>query len=80
LSYLKQFPHDSIKIDRSFVSRVAVSADDEAIIRMAHALSLTTVAEGLETRAQQRLLTDLGSQYSQGYPSRAMPPVEVGRT
>ena len=54
LAYLKRFPVDTIKIDRSFIQGVPGDGDDstltQAIIAMAHSLRLQTVAEGVETR------------------------------
>ena len=60
LSRLKRFPLDVLKIDRSFVSGVDSNADDRAIVKatidMAHAVGLTVVAEGVETREQEERL------------------------
>lgn len=71
LSHLKRFDIDYVKIDHSFVSQL--ESDDgelalcEAIIVMAHKLGLKVVAEGVETKAQCRLLADAGCDYAQGY-------------
>jgi diguanylate cyclase (GGDEF)-like protein len=72
LSYLKRFPVDHVKIDRSFVE--GLDGDDSseeslvaAIIAMARAMGMTTVAEGVETRAQAARLRDLGADRAQGY-------------
>lgn len=78
LSYLKKFELDGLKIDRSFVSALASSSSDqaivEAIIAMAHKLGLTVVAEGVETQAQCDLLREAGCDYAQGYLfARPMP-------
>ncbi len=71
LSRLKHFPIDVLKIDRSFISGVHSNADDRAIVKatidMAHALSLTVVAEGVETREQERYLCASGCARAQGY-------------
>ena len=71
LSYLRRFPVDLLKIDRSFVSGIVGSTEDEAIVRgvieMAHALGLKTVAEGVEEPAQRELLLGLGCDMGQGY-------------
>jgi diguanylate cyclase (GGDEF)-like protein/PAS domain S-box-containing protein len=71
LAYLKRFPLDTLKIDRSFVT--AVDNDNsnagivEAIIAMAKALKLHTVAEGVETQAELDFLNQYGCDLYQGY-------------
>jgi diguanylate cyclase (GGDEF)-like protein/PAS domain S-box-containing protein len=71
LTYLRRFPVDQLKIDRSFVVEVATSSEDRAIvasvIELAHALGVTVVAEGVETEAQLRELSDMGCDLAQGY-------------
>jgi predicted signal transduction protein with EAL and GGDEF domain len=71
LSYLKRFPIDSLKIDRSFIKDLPDDADDsaitQAIIAMAQSLRLKTVAEGVETEAQLAFLTDYGCDEIQGF-------------
>lgn len=71
LSYLRLFEIDYLKIDRSFVARLAPSSKDlvlaQAIITMAHALGLKVVAEGVETRGQLELLSASGCDLAQGY-------------
>jgi EAL domain-containing protein (putative c-di-GMP-specific phosphodiesterase class I) len=72
LSYLKQFPVDFVKIDRSFVEHLHLgdSSDETlvaAIVAMARALGVRTVAEGVENEEQERRLVQLGCDYGQGY-------------
>jgi diguanylate cyclase (GGDEF)-like protein/PAS domain S-box-containing protein len=78
LSYLQKFDIDYIKIDQSFVRNLTPTSTDlilcKAIIVMAHALGMTVIAEGIETRAQQDLLLAAGCDYGQGYLlARPMP-------
>ncbi len=68
LSYLHRFPLDSLKIDRSFVSRMM--EDDEivrAIITLGRNLGMKVIAEGVETAEQAVLLRELGCEFAQGY-------------
>jgi EAL domain-containing protein (putative c-di-GMP-specific phosphodiesterase class I) len=71
LSYLTRLPVDKLKIDRSFVSGLGDGGHDttvvQAIIGLADALGLVTVAEGVETEEQAAILTDLGCTQAQGY-------------
>ncbi|MDF1588008.1 MAG: bifunctional diguanylate cyclase/phosphodiesterase [Gammaproteobacteria bacterium] len=71
LSYLKQFPIDTLKIDKSFVSRMTSSENDAAIVRMimslAKELKLDVVAEGVEIESEYKALADLGCDYIQGF-------------
>jgi diguanylate cyclase (GGDEF)-like protein/PAS domain S-box-containing protein len=71
LSYLKRLPVDTVKIDRSFVTDLATNPDDasiaQAIITMAHTLSLKVVAEGVETASQLSFLSAHGCDQMQGY-------------
>ena len=81
-SYLKHFPLDALKIDRSFVREIASDPDDAAIttaiIAMGHALGLKVVAEGVETEAQRRFLADHGCPEVQGFLlARPMPAGEL---
>ena len=82
LSYLKRFPIDTLKIDRCFVKEITLDKDDEviiaAIIVMAHRLNLKVVAEGVETEAQKRFLSENGCDLYQGYLlSPAVPEHEL---
>lgn len=71
LSCLHALPVNFVKVDRSFVSQAQTSAYHrvliEATIRMAHTLGLGTVAEGIETEGQARLMAELGCDKGQGY-------------
>lgn len=84
LSYLKKLPVNKLKIDQSFVREIHQSQGDlaiaEAIIAMAKALDLKTIAEGVETQAQADLLIDKGCQQVQGflYHKPASPEVAEG--
>nr|WP_227537994.1 EAL domain-containing protein [Marinobacter vulgaris] len=78
LSYLKSYPFDTLKIDKSFVRDVMTEQDDaalvKAIINMAHSLGLRVIAEGVEEEAQTHFLQHEGCDYSQGYfYSRPLP-------
>jgi diguanylate cyclase (GGDEF)-like protein len=78
LSYLRQLPARQLKIDRSFVNDLASSSDAravvDAVVRLAHALGLKVVAEGVETGEQRDILVALGCDELQGYYiARPMP-------
>jgi diguanylate cyclase (GGDEF)-like protein/PAS domain S-box-containing protein len=82
LAYLKRFPIDAVKIDRSFVSDLTVDADDAAIastvITMAHSLKLSVIAEGVETEEQLAFLSRRRCDEMQGYLfSRPVPAEEI---
>jgi EAL domain-containing protein (putative c-di-GMP-specific phosphodiesterase class I) len=79
LAYLKKFPVDVVKIDQSFVSGIEREGQSraivEAVVGLARSLELHTVAEGVETPAELRVIRDLGCEFAQGfYVSRPMPP------
>ena len=71
LSYLREFPVDTLKIDRSFIQDLGASRSSrrlvETIITMAHGLDLVTIAEGVESSEQDVLLADLNCDMVQGY-------------
>ena len=71
LAYLRKLPASELKIDRSFVTDLAGNADAraivDAVIKLAHAIGLKVVAEGVETEAQRDVLLELGCDEFQGY-------------
>jgi diguanylate cyclase (GGDEF)-like protein len=71
LSYLHQFPTDTLKVDRSFVSRMEQGEDKRAIVKtiidLAHNLNMEVVAEGIETPEELARLRSLACEYGQGY-------------
>jgi len=71
MSYLRRYPFDVLKIDRSFISDIAFDQADRelinAAIAMAHGLNLKVVAEGVETDGQLNYLKEQGCDYAQGY-------------
>jgi len=71
LSHIKDFPVDTLKIDRSFVSTVETADESAAIVRalveLARNLSIEVVAEGIENAAQRDFLTRIGCGYGQGF-------------
>jgi len=82
LAYLKQFPVDALKVDRSFVKDMPGAGDDaaiaSAIIAMAHSLRLEVVAEGVETAEQLAFLAERGCEYVQGFLiGRPVPAREI---
>lgn len=84
LTYLKRFPVDAVKLDRTFVQDLASSSVDAAIVvavvDLARTLGLTTVAEGVETSDQLTRLAAMGCPLLQGYLlARPMPADEFWR-
>jgi diguanylate cyclase (GGDEF)-like protein/PAS domain S-box-containing protein len=71
LTYLKRFPVEAIKIDRSFVSGLGIESEDstivEAVVRLGQSLGLTVVAEGIESPLQLSRLRELTCHRGQGY-------------
>ena len=71
LSYLQNLSVNEVKLDRVFIAQMsdnkASHALVDAVIRLAHALNLNVVAEGVETEAQRKALTELGCNQMQGY-------------
>jgi diguanylate cyclase (GGDEF)-like protein len=84
LAYLKRFPIDTLKVDRSFIRDIPADAGDKkitrAIIAMAHSLKLKVVAEGVETLAQLQFLRAQHCDAVQGYfLYRPLPEHEVAK-
>jgi EAL domain-containing protein (putative c-di-GMP-specific phosphodiesterase class I) len=82
LAYLKRFPIEILKIDKSFVDGVADDPEDSmlagAIVQLGRGLRLQTVAEGIETERQRAVLQELGCAYGQGYLfSRPIEPCQI---
>ena len=71
LSYLHRFPINTLKIDRSFITRMVENNENAEIVRtisgLAKNLGMDVVAEGVETRDQLEILRALGCEYGQGY-------------
>jgi EAL domain-containing protein (putative c-di-GMP-specific phosphodiesterase class I) len=83
LAYLRRFPVDTLKIDRSFVERLGAS-DDAAlartIVQLGRSLGMDTVAEGIEEYGQFSALREMGCRFAQGfYFSRPVSAAEAGR-
>jgi diguanylate cyclase (GGDEF)-like protein len=83
LSYLKQFPIDTLKLDGSFVRDLAAPEDAQialGVIALAHSLKLKVIAEGVETISQLAFLREHACDRLQGYLfSRPMPPANFDR-
>ena len=81
LTYLKRLPVDMLKIDRAFVHGLGQSKEDSAIaaavINLAQALELTSIAEGVETPDQLAQLREMGCDLAQGYLFASPQPAEV---
>jgi EAL domain-containing protein (putative c-di-GMP-specific phosphodiesterase class I) len=82
LSHLRDFPIDILKIAKPFVDRIARDGEDgtfvDAILRLAAALDLDVVAEGIELAEQERSLHDLGCEIGQGFLfARPMPSTDL---
>jgi len=71
LTYLKRFPVEAIKVDRSFVSGLGIDPEDttivEAVVKLGHSLGLLVVAEGVETPLQLARLREINCDHGQGY-------------
>ncbi|MEU9860002.1 aminotransferase class I/II-fold pyridoxal phosphate-dependent enzyme [Streptomyces sp. NPDC047971] len=71
LSYLREFPIDVLKVDKSFIDDITTDRQQvalvEGIVRIADVLGLRVVAEGIENEGQRELLADMGCQFGQGF-------------
>ena len=81
LAYLRQFPVDSLKIDRTFITNLAISSEAHALthtlIQLGKALGLETLAEGVEQHGQVRAAATRGLRPRPGIPVR--PTAHTGR-
>ncbi len=71
LAYLQRFPFDTVKIDRSFITDMASNEETpvilRSIVRLAHDLDMSVVAEGVETQSEATRLKSLHCEFAQGY-------------
>ena len=81
LTYLKRFPVEAIKVDRSFVSGLGIDPEDttivEAVVKLGHSLGLVVVAEGVETPLQLARLREINCDHGQGYVFGRPRPAEL---
>ena len=81
LARLEEMPVDTLKIDQSFVMRMAGGGDSaivQSVIDLAHALKMDVIAEGVEDEATAARLNDLGAEYLQGFHvSKPLPAAEL---
>jgi diguanylate cyclase (GGDEF)-like protein/PAS domain S-box-containing protein len=83
LSYLKRFPVDFLKVDRSLIQGIGEGPKDEAIlsalVTLAHSMGTRTIAEGVETKEQLARLREAGYDFGQGYYfARPLPSQAAG--
>ena len=82
LSYLKRFPADTLKVDRSFIRAMGEVVEDTVIVKMiidlAHTFGMEVIAEGVEIEEQLESLRSMGCDFAQGYHlARPLPPEDV---
>jgi EAL domain-containing protein (putative c-di-GMP-specific phosphodiesterase class I) len=85
LSYLQQFPIDTLKVDYTFINHIGSNGDHLEIVKtilvLARELGVDTIAEGIETENQLNQLRELDCHYGQGYYlGKPMRPEEVAET
>ncbi|MFF9813182.1 aminotransferase class I/II-fold pyridoxal phosphate-dependent enzyme [Streptomyces sp. NPDC014006] len=82
LRYLREFPLDVLKIDKTFIDDLPRDPRQvalvEGIVRIADTLGLTVIAEGIEQQAQRELLADMGCRFGQGYLFAPPMPLDEG--
>ena len=83
-SYLHQFPFDTLKVDKSFITDIDKHPDQEQIVRtivsLAHNLGMTVVAEGTESDSAYQRLKGVDCEYAQGFSiQEPSPPAEITR-
>lgn len=80
LRYLKKFPVDTLKVDRSFISDIPVNPEAASLVRsiaaMARGLGIQVIAEGVETVEQKHYAAGVGCQFTQGYLTGRPAPLE----
>jgi EAL domain-containing protein (putative c-di-GMP-specific phosphodiesterase class I) len=84
IGYLRQFPFDVLKVDRSFVRDLGLNATANALIQslvsLGDAMNLSVIAEGIENEEQLKLLRLVHCEYLQGFHiSRPVPVEEIGK-
>ena len=82
LSYLKRFPADALKVDRSFIRTMGEDVEDTVIVKMiidlAHTFGMEVIAEGVESAEQLESLRSMGCELAQGYHfTKPLPPEDV---
>jgi EAL domain-containing protein (putative c-di-GMP-specific phosphodiesterase class I) len=82
LSYLKRFPADALKLDRSFIRALGEDVEDTVMVQMivdlAHTFGMEVIAEGVESAEQLELLRGMGCDFAQGYHfARPLLPEDV---
>ncbi|NJK71851.1 MAG: EAL domain-containing protein [Thermales bacterium] len=71
LSYLRKLPIDTLKIDKSFIRDITTDTQDRAVvdmlIKLSKELNLNVIAEGIETKKEYKMITQMGCDFVQGY-------------